>query len=117
MTGKICGLSRRTVYRSVISTEQSKLNWGALFDQFDVNCLSCLILSYYTQSPPVVPTLDMIDEDALTIPGFPADNVLSFAELHSVLFEVANIVNSRPIGIITGSDPTDPKPLTPLMIC
>ena len=41
------------------------------------------------------------------------DNVLSFAELQMVLYQVANIINSRPIGVITGSDPTDPKPLTP----
>ena len=40
-------------------------------------------------------------------------HTLSFAELQMVLFEVANIINSRPIGVITGSDPTDPKPLTP----
>ena len=30
-----------------------------------------------------------------------------------VFFEVANIVNSRPIGIISGSDPSCPDPITP----
>ena len=30
-----------------------------------------------------------------------------------VMFEVANIINSRPIGIVTGSDPEHPCPITP----
>ena len=30
-----------------------------------------------------------------------------------VLFEVASIINSRPIGVISGSDPTCPDPITP----
>ena len=30
-----------------------------------------------------------------------------------VFFEVPNIVNSRPIGIVSGSDPTCPDPITP----
>ena len=41
------------------------------------------------------------------------ENLLTFAEFQTVLYRVANIINSRPIGVITGSDPTDPKPLTP----
>ena len=30
-----------------------------------------------------------------------------------VMYEVANIINSRPIGIVTGSDPEQPCPITP----
>ena len=41
------------------------------------------------------------------------DNVLSFSELQLAMFEVANIINSRPIGIISGSDPEVPTALTP----
>ena len=41
------------------------------------------------------------------------DHTLTFAQLQMVLFEISNIINSRPIGVISGSDPTDPKPLTP----
>ena len=41
------------------------------------------------------------------------DHTLTFSQLQMVLFEIANIINSRPIGVISGSDPTDPKPLTP----
>ena len=40
-------------------------------------------------------------------------NVLTFGQLQTVLFEVANIINSRPIGIISGSDPSCPSPITP----
>ncbi len=40
-------------------------------------------------------------------------NVLTFAELQTVLFEIANIMNSRPIGIVSGSDPSCPAPITP----
>ena len=32
---------------------------------------------------------------------------------HLTFCEIANIVNSRPIGIISGSDPTCPDPITP----
>ena len=42
-----------------------------------------------------------------------AGNVLTFGQLQTVLFEAANIMNSRPIGILTGSDPTCPSPITP----
>ena len=41
------------------------------------------------------------------------ESVLTFGELLTVLLEVANIINSRPIGIVSGSDPEQPTPLTP----
>ena len=40
-------------------------------------------------------------------------NTLTFAELQTVLYEIANIINSRPIGIFTGSDPEQPRAITP----
>ena len=40
-------------------------------------------------------------------------NILRFGQLQTVLIEIANIINSRPIGIISGSDPTCPSPITP----
>ena len=40
-------------------------------------------------------------------------NVLTFSELQTVLFEISNIINSRPIGVMTGSDPECPSPITP----
>ena len=30
-----------------------------------------------------------------------------------VLYEVANLINSRPIGVVTGSDPMQPSAITP----
>ena len=41
------------------------------------------------------------------------NNVLTFSGLQMVFFEVASIINSRPIGIISGSDATCPHPITP----
>ena len=41
------------------------------------------------------------------------ENVLTFSELHLMFYEVANIINSRPIGIVSGSDPDCPKSITP----
>ena len=41
------------------------------------------------------------------------NNVLTFSQLQMVLFEVANIMNSRPLGVISGSDPECPSPITP----
>ena len=38
--------------------------------------------------------------------------ILSFSQLQ-MFFEIANIINSRPIGIITCSDPTHPETITP----
>ena len=40
-------------------------------------------------------------------------SVLTFAELQTVFFEVADVINSRPIGIVIGSDPMQPAPITP----
>ena len=42
-----------------------------------------------------------------------SDNILTFAQLQTALFEIANIINSRPIGIVSGSDPSCPAPITP----
>ena len=39
-------------------------------------------------------------------------SVLTFAELQTVSFEVADVINSRPIGIVTGSDPMQPAAIT-----
>ena len=41
------------------------------------------------------------------------DNILSFSELQLAMFEVANKINLRPIGVISGSDPEVPTALTP----
>ena len=41
------------------------------------------------------------------------DNVLSFSELQLMFYEIANIINSRPIGVISGADPDCPNPITP----
>ena len=41
------------------------------------------------------------------------ENVLSFSELQLAMFEIANILNSRPLGITDDSDPEDPTPITP----
>ena len=40
-------------------------------------------------------------------------DILSFYELQTVFYEVANIINSRPIGIISGSQPEQPSLITP----
>ena len=42
-----------------------------------------------------------------------APHIFTFSQLQTAMFEIANIINSRPIGIISGSDPSDPQPLTP----
>ena len=41
------------------------------------------------------------------------ENVLTFSELQLAFYEIANIINSRPIGVLSGSDPEMPKALTP----
>ena len=40
-------------------------------------------------------------------------HTLTFSELQMTFFEIANIINSRPLGVITSSDPEQPKPITP----
>ena len=40
-------------------------------------------------------------------------NILTFSELQLMLFEIANVINSRPIGTIPSSDPECPTALTP----
>ena len=41
------------------------------------------------------------------------DHTLTFSELQTVLYNIANIINSRPIGIVNDSDPSHPTPITP----
>ena len=41
------------------------------------------------------------------------ETVLTFAGLQTVFYEVADVINSRPIGVVTGSDPFQPSPITP----
>ena len=41
------------------------------------------------------------------------ENTLTFSELQLAFFEIANILNSRPLGIVPGSDSDDPTPITP----
>ena len=41
------------------------------------------------------------------------ENILTFSELQLALYEIANIINSRPVGIVPGSDSDDPTPITP----
>ena len=40
-------------------------------------------------------------------------NVLTFAGLQTVFYEVATLINARPIGIVSGSDPSCPIAITP----
>ena len=40
-------------------------------------------------------------------------HIMTFSQLQMMLFEIANLLNSRPISVITGSDPDEPEPLTP----
>ena len=40
-------------------------------------------------------------------------NVLTFSELQLAFFEIMNIINSRPLGVISGSDPECPIAITP----
>ena len=41
------------------------------------------------------------------------DNILTFSELQVAFFEIANIINSRPIGVTPTNDPEFPQALTP----
>ena len=41
------------------------------------------------------------------------DTILTFSELQLAFYEIANVVNSRPIGIVPGADSEDPTPITP----
>ena len=41
------------------------------------------------------------------------ENNLTFSELQLAFYKIANIINSRPIGVITNSDPDCPTPITP----
>ena len=55
----------------------------------------------------------MIKSAKRSISHVVGDNVLSFSEFQLAMFEIANIINSRPIGIVSGSDPQEPNPITP----
>ena len=48
-----------------------------------------------------------------TIKHVIGENVLTFSELQLAFYEIGNIVNSRPVGVVPGSDADDPTPITP----
>lgn len=41
------------------------------------------------------------------------DNILTFSELQLAFYEITNVINSRPIGVVPNSDPDCPTPITP----
>ena len=41
------------------------------------------------------------------------ENILTSSDLHLVFYEISNIINSRPIGILTGSNADSPTHITP----
>ena len=41
------------------------------------------------------------------------ENVLTFSELQLAFYEIANVINTRPIGVVPNSDPECPVPITP----
>ena len=41
------------------------------------------------------------------------ENVLTYSELQLSFYEITNVINSRPIGVIPNSDPEYPTPITP----
>ena len=41
------------------------------------------------------------------------NNILTFSELQLAFYEIMNIINSRPLGVISGSDPECPQAISP----
>ena len=41
------------------------------------------------------------------------ESILTFSELQLAFYEITNVINSRPIGVIPNSDPDYPSPITP----
>ena len=77
IAAEICGVHRTTPLKCVqkigkAPAEKRKRGRKPLvIDDFDQKALSRLVLSFYTRSPPQLPTLDLITEEAKEIPGFP----------------------------------------------
>ena len=55
----------------------------------------------------------MIKSTKRTILHMIGDNVLTFSELQLAFYEITNVINSRPIGVVPHSDPEYPTPITP----
>ena len=55
----------------------------------------------------------LIKSTKRTIKNTIGNHVCKAMELQTVLFKIANVINSRPLGIISGSDPSNPIPITP----
>ena len=48
-----------------------------------------------------------------TIKHTMSNHACTALQTQTVFYEIANIINSRPLGITSGSDPTNPTPITP----
>ena len=96
ITAKICGVSRRSVYRAKDITDQQTAHTPGRnriqFDEFDKRSLSRLILGYYKKTPPVIPTLDMIHADAIELPGFPS---VSRSTIHRLIIKEGFVFKKR----------------------
>ena len=55
----------------------------------------------------------LIKSTKRTIKHTVGNHVCTALELQTVFYEIANIINSRPLGITSGSDPSNPTPITP----
>ena len=78
ITGKICDISERQVYRirkdepaKQENQEKPEKFTKCKLDDFNKKALSRLVYSYYTKPVPEIPTVDKIHSAALEIPGFP----------------------------------------------
>ena len=55
----------------------------------------------------------LIKSTKRTIQHTVGNHVCTALELQTVFYEIANIINSRPLGLTSGSDPSNPSPITP----
>ena len=76
VTAEVCGVSATTVQSSLRRGKRQgeKRKRGrekVILDHFQEGALTRLVLSFYKKSPPVLPTLKLVYEEALKMDGFP----------------------------------------------
>ena len=87
-------------------------NWSTVSNWAGENKIVCKVVPAEGQHQNGL-SESLIKSVKRTITHTIGENILTFSELQFVFYEVANIINSRPIGIVPGSDPDCTQPITP----
>lgn len=98
--------------RAASSDLTKEWNWSAVSDWATNNKMKWTVVPAEGQHQNGL-SESMVKSTKRSILHMIGGNVLTFSELQLAFYEITNVINSRPIGVIPESDPSCPTPITP----